>query len=193
MKNKLLKVLFMTVMTLLLMPMIGYANTYYVSSTEGNDSNDGSITTPFATINKALDTITDNTESRIVMLSDITENINAIGTESRDRSQIASPIRNITLDLNGHTFKSSTYNSAITVWANANFTLNDTSEAQTGKIISSGNTCRGIENLGQLVIRGGTITCDITGKGWMAGGVCCDSNSITYLIGGKIEGCKASG
>lgn len=193
MKKQILGTILAALMICLFIPTTVWAGqTFYVDADNGDDGNDGtSESQALATLAKAV-LKAGTTETTIKLLSDVTIspiNIGTADTVYRTRTTIT--VR-ITLDLNGCTVLCNGNKNAIfNVWGDAEFTIDDTSSAKSGIIRNESGGVHGIENMGVLNLKGGTISCKLTGLSWPGGGVCQNNNSIFNMSGGAIKDCYA--
>ncbi len=158
-------------------------NTYYVAESGSDDNNGTSELSPFKTINKALITAL-QTESKIVLLSDIEENI-VIATTS-DFSQ------NITLDLNGHVLEGTGTGSVITVCAGATLTIEDSGSTERWFTDEDEDGCYEAyseeESEGAIKVSGGCITGGREFKEVECGGGIYNQGGTLTINGGNIIG-----
>lgn len=156
-------------------------DTVYVDEIYGNDANDGSESSPYATLSYAI-TEAGTDAVTIKFLSDI--NFQGCGiTAGQD----------ITLDLNGHKLIGTASYNIFTVVANSTLTIDDTSAEQNG-IITSTNM-RGIETLGVVNLKAGTITCSTTNykSTWVGAGIYVYDSGVLNMSGGSVSGCTSPG
>ena len=144
------------------------------NNTNGAD-NDGTFSY-YTTLAAA---VSSSTTSEVTLLKDVTEYIEI--TEKRD----------IKLDLNGYTLSYGSDNVIYIINTEAKLTIDDSSAAQTGKIIRTGSgNGRCIDNRGILNVKNGTFTNQSMNCGWSGGAIY--SNGTFNMYGGTITGCNST-
>ena len=155
MRKRILSIILAALMLILTIPITSLAadKTVYVSAS-GDDTNNGTESNPFATLDKAISEAGSD-KTTIVLLSDI--NIDLTGAPGTGKYVISGQGTDITLNLNGKTIsatKEESDTNPISIFlsnSDSTFTVTDTSSSQTGKITSN-RYIRAFDNTGTLNI-----------------------------------------
>lgn len=202
--------LFLTVILLILcVPAMTAADypTYYIDRVNGDDTNNGSETAPFKTVQKAL--TTGGTDTFIIRL--------AADYADAGNAYTIYPYQDVTFDLNGHSYTNPCNTTVFTVQAQGFLTIDDQTSEQKGKFTATNGRIVYVEATAGFVIRGGTLSGTTAkhsseapggavyndGSFNMFGGTLKDCSTNTKggavynyglftMSGGTIEGCKAS-
>lgn len=127
---------------------------------QGDTLTVGTSGATYTTITSALAAITDGAKKTIQLITDITENVTI-------------SVKEVILDLFGHTLKNSsdsssnTYEDTIYVNNGSTLTIKDSSNDKTGKVtITTTNYSSALFNNGTTIIEGGTFTTEQKAKGY---------------------------
>ncbi len=164
-------------------PATNAPHTFYVDGVNGSDYTvTGQKDAPFKTLSKALSEAKTN-ETTIVLLSDLEGEPYKIAEKQK-----------ITLDLNNCSIlagESDTPYSIFTVDQGGKLTVTDSSEEKAGGVIGTGNTVHGIENMGTVFWKSGTLTGLSKGSTpKRGGGVHNGVDAEFFMEGGSISNCS---
>ncbi len=156
---------------------------FYVDGDNGSDyAITGQKDDPFKTLSKALSAAKTN-KTTIVLLSDLDGEPYEIA-ENQD----------ITLDLNNCIISAGEGEapySIITVDEGAKLTVTDSSEEKKGGVIGTGNTVHGIDNMGTVIWKNGTLTGLSKNSSTKKGGGVYNGTDAEFLLeGGSIADCS---